>query len=311
MSDQARNEGAVAPQSPTTVRPRLSQQDKERHYFELFRNTYTLPAGEVVYSDKPDVTIMGERKLGIEITNFYHEDGSLIGSEQRQASRRTTVALKAQALYLKAGGKNIELKLGFDKSHPIEDDDAVAQNIATLARLIEDRQTSQIPRCEFEHIPELNFIYVLTRILQYREDYYDPEFPEGQPDTEAGFSAFARYGNRREAQAIKEGIYKPLSWEAKWDVMQAHQFGMMAIARLTEILREKEEKAKEYQRLDAYWLLVIVDWMDPAQEQEIRIDGLTIHSDMFERVIIYKPTFEHVVDVVATRPLPEAQNPKE
>jgi hypothetical protein len=28
---------------------------------------------------------------------------------------------------------------------------------------------------------------------------------------EAEFSAFARYNNRREAQAVKEGNYKPLS----------------------------------------------------------------------------------------------------
>jgi hypothetical protein len=293
---------AMATQKPANRRPRLSQQDKERHYFELFRKTYTLPEGRVDYGDKPDVTITGERKLGIEITNFYHEDGSLVGSEQRQSSRRETVASRAQALYLKDGGKNIGLKLSFGKSRPIEDAEAVARNVAKFARHIEDGKTGQIPRYEFEHIPELDFVYVLTQILQFRGDYFDPEFPDGQPDPGAGFTAFARYRNRREAQALKEGNYRPLSWNAKWDAMQSHNFGMMAVARLTEILREKEEKAQQYRPLDAYWLLVIVDWMDAAQEQEIRVDGLSIRSDVFERVIIYKPHFEHVVDVLATRP---------
>jgi hypothetical protein len=136
--------------------------------------------------------------------------------------------------------------------------------------------------------------------LQYPDNYFDPEFPDGQPDPEKGFAAFARYGNRREAQAIKEGNYKPMTWNAKWQVMQVHSFGLMAVDRLTEILREKEAKAKQYRPCNAYWLLVIVDWMDAAQEQEIQVDGLSIHSDVFERIIIYKPHFEHVVDVLAT-----------
>lgn len=283
-------------------KPRLSQQDRERHYFELFRKSYTLPAGEIGYGDKPDVTITGERKLGIEITNFYHEDGSESGSEQRQADRRIAVAEAAHALYLKNGGKNIEVKLNFDKSHPIEDVGAVAHEIATVAKDIEDLKTGMVPRNLFEHIPELDSLYVITQLLQYRDDYFDPEFPDGQPGEEAGFAEFARYQKRREAKAIKEGNYKPLTWEAKWQVMQSHTSGVMAVERLTEILLDKEKKAQQYRPCDAYWLLVIVDWIDPAQEQEIRVDGLSIRSDVFERVIIYKPHFEHVVDVLTTKP---------
>lgn len=281
-------------------RTRLSQQDKERHFFELFRRSYTLPEGEVCYSDKPDVTITGARKLGIEITNFYHEDGSSAGSEQRQASRRTTVTSLAQTLYLSKGGKNIELKLSFNKSRPIEDPEIVARHIAEFASHIETRKTGQIPRHEFEHIPELDFVYVLTQMLQYRHDYFDPEFPDGQPDLEAGFAAFARYRNRRDVQARKEGNYKSLPWDAKWQVMQTHGLDLMAVERLRKILREKEEKAQQYRPCDAYWLLVVVDWMDPAQDQEIRVDGISIRSDVFERVIIYKPHFEHVVEVLLT-----------
>src|SRR6266568_4088859 len=132
-------------------KPRLSQQDKERHYFELFRKSYTLPAGEVEYGDKPDVTITGLRKLGIEITNFYHQDGKVACSEQRQGSRRAEVASLAQALYLKNGGKNIEVKLNFDKSHPIEDAEAVARNVAEFIAGVEERKTGQVPRRSEEH----------------------------------------------------------------------------------------------------------------------------------------------------------------
>ncbi len=247
------------------------------------------------------MTITGLRKLGIEITNFYHQDGKVACSEQRQGSRRAEVASLAQALYLKNGGKNIEVKLNFDKSHPIEDAEAVARNVAEFIAGVEERKTGQVPRHLFEHIPELDSLYLITRILQYRDDYFDPEFPDGQPDPEAGIGAFARYRNRREAQAIKEGNYKPLTWDAKWQVMQVHDFGLMDINRLTEILRDKEEKAQQYRLCAAYWLLVIVDWIDAAQEQEVQVDRLSIHSDAFERVIIYKPHFEHVVDVLTTR----------
>jgi hypothetical protein len=47
----------------------------ERHYFERFRKAYALQAGSVTYGDKPDVTLTGERTIGIEITRFYLQVG--------------------------------------------------------------------------------------------------------------------------------------------------------------------------------------------------------------------------------------------
>lgn len=41
----------------------------ERYYFELFRQVYAVPAGEIEYTDKPDVIVRGDSTLGIEITN--------------------------------------------------------------------------------------------------------------------------------------------------------------------------------------------------------------------------------------------------
>ena len=51
-------------------RYRPTQQEMEKYYFEMFRKVYPLPAGTVLYRDKPDV-IIGENKLGIEMTNFW------------------------------------------------------------------------------------------------------------------------------------------------------------------------------------------------------------------------------------------------
>jgi len=65
---------------------------------------------------------------------------------------------------------------------------------------------------------------------------------------------------------------------------------------LEGIVREKEAKSVQYERRDAYWLLVVVDAMNAAQEQEILIENSHIASDVFERIIVYKPLFEHIVE---------------
>jgi hypothetical protein len=85
--------------------------------------------------------------------------------------------------------------------------------------------------------------------------------------------------------------------DAKWSVCQVYSLDLMSAVGLEEIVREKESKAAEYLPCDAYWLLIIVDWRDNAQDQEITAKGVKIASDIFERIIIYKPGFEDIVDV--------------
>jgi hypothetical protein len=84
--------------------------------------------------------------------------------------------------------------------------------------------------------------------------------------------------------------------DAKWRPSQVHTVKFMSIERLENAIKEKEIKASEYTPCDVYWLLIIVDWRDPAQEQEIRIDA-KIASHVFEKIFVYKPIFEHVTQV--------------
>ncbi len=58
-----------------------SNQEIEKYYFGMFRKDYPLPFGTVIYGVSPDVVIDCERKIGIEITNFFHKPGSLPESE--------------------------------------------------------------------------------------------------------------------------------------------------------------------------------------------------------------------------------------
>lgn len=85
--------------------------------------------------------------------------------------------------------------------------------------------------------------------------------------------------------------------DAKWRVCQIYSLDLMSAEGLQEIVRDKESKTAEYLPCDAYWLLIIVDWRDNAQDQEISVKGVKIASDVFERIIIYKPGFEDIVEV--------------
>jgi hypothetical protein len=61
--------------------------------------------------------------------------------------------------------------------------------------------------------------------------------------------------------------------DPKWGIAQVHDVPLMSSADLSQITNEKEIKAKHYRPCDdAYWLLVIADLMDPAQDQDIPID---------------------------------------
>jgi hypothetical protein len=90
--------------------------------------------------------------------------------------------------------------------------------------------------------------------------------------------------------------------DVTWRVMQAHTVGLMSEDDLGTIVREKESKSVEYEACDTYWLLVVVDGIDAAQEQEIRIDDPHVTSGVFEKIIVFH-TFGHVVEI-ATAALP-------
>jgi hypothetical protein len=71
----------------------------------------------------------------------------------------------------------------------------------------------------------------------------------------------------------------------------------MSRDRLVEIVKSKERRADQYEKCDAYWLLVVVDFINSAQDQEIRVDGFNkIQTDIFEKVVVYKTLFGHVIE---------------
>ncbi len=227
-----------------------SNQDIERHYFELFRKVYILPNGQVTYGDKPDVIIIGERKIGIEVTNFFLERGELGDSEQNQRRIRTNILRKAHQKYKEKGGK-YEISFSFNKAQPIQDSKKLIPRIVDLIQKLEVSRTGGISKCFLEDVPELDFVYINPN------SYNDPH----------------------------------------WRLTQSYTGQMMSIPRLTEIVMDKENKANNYRKCDTYWLLIVIDSFDRAQEQAIPIEEVKLGSDVYEKIILYITGPEHVLEL--------------
>jgi hypothetical protein len=121
--------------------PQKSNKEIEKYYFEMFRRDYPLPIGSIDYGDKPDVILNGERKIGIEITNFFLEKGNFPESEQIQREAREKIVSEAQRIYQEGNGKNIELTFGFNKARAIGDQKKLVKNMVEFAKGVEGWET--------------------------------------------------------------------------------------------------------------------------------------------------------------------------
>lgn len=86
-------------------------------------------------------------------------------------------------------------------------------------------------------------------------------------------------------------IYAEKISNIRWKELQVHTGKSLCVDRVAEIINNKNKKLNEYQLCDAYWLLLIVDFWDPAQDQDIRLsDDLFLESicSPFEKIIVYK-----------------------
>jgi len=85
--------------------------------------------------------------------------------------------------------------------------------------------------------------------------------------------------------------------DPKWRVVQCYSGQLMSVEKLRTIVSAKEAQSEFYEQCDAYWLIVVVDFIDRAQDQEIQINSIEkIDSSVFEKVIVYKTHFGHVLE---------------
>jgi hypothetical protein len=231
--------------------PLSTAREIERYYFEQFRKHFPVPDGQVIYADKPDVRVHGDRTLGVEIVRLYLTHGGNPESEQRQSALRSQVLAKAQELHEERGERKIELHIDFDPATPITDVQDAAKRLAHLARQIQ---------------------HELTLL--------------------SGHSTEIRHGLRF---VYHNAIAYP---DAKWRNIQSYAVNPVNPDRLRVVVDEKIAKAKQYEACDELWLLIIVDFMDRAQDQDLTLpDDLKLSAKPFDRVLLYKPQFRQVVEV--------------
>ena len=142
----------------------------EKYFFEKFSEDYVLPSGTIIYGDRPDIVIEGQRWIGIEITSFFLEEGSLRESEQVQRKLRDKVVLEAHKAFLALEQKGIEITFCFNKSNdilpytiksnPITDGKGLVTAIVKLVNQIKGWKTGVVNKDVYAAIPELDYVYV-------------------------------------------------------------------------------------------------------------------------------------------------------
>lgn len=83
-----------------------------------------------------------------------------------------------------------------------------------------------------------------------------------------------------------------------WRTCQSYNIPLLAVDRLREIVEQKTRKIAQYQICDVYWLLVVIDLMDFAQDQHLTwSNSEPALTSPFERILIYKPQHAQVLEV--------------
>jgi hypothetical protein len=90
---------------------------------------------------------------------------------------------------------------------------------------------------------------------------------------------------------LKSVYYNAIEYpDARWQVSQVYPGVDLSVDRVAQLVAAKERLLAEYKKCDAYWLLLVVDFMDAAQDQEIVWPSeVASLKTTYERVIIYKP----------------------
>ena len=224
-----------------------TKKEVEKYYLEKFSALVNIDSANCEQCDppKPDFIINGEKKLGIEITNYHFIDGSLPFSERVQTARRQAIANLANKMYLENGHRNLKIFLGFntiDRANKI-----IAEDICAFVRAHQDLPTGDLTYYAKHAIPEIAYLYLYSNV----HSTYD------------------------------------------WQVSQVHDVSLIDNSRLLSIIQSKE--LKHYEGCDSVWLVVVMDMMDPSQEQEINESSLLqVQSKKFDKIFLYKTVYEKI-----------------
>jgi hypothetical protein len=139
---------------------------------------------------------------------------------------------------------------------------------------------------------------------------FNPEFPITDVEGLArSIAEIAQYVQRGAPGQIEQATYDHLDcvnfiyfsgeWaNPRWFVQQSYAVPLLRVNRVREVVADKIEKAKEYRSCDAYWLIITVDFWNPAQDQDIEWPvGELVDCGPFERVFLHKPAYRRVIQI--------------
>lgn len=94
-----------------------------------------------------------------------------------------------------------------------------------------------------------------------------------------------------------DSLYVQWDMGAPWQLNQVHSIQLTSKARLQGILDIKSRQAKGYRPCKDLWLLVIIDFADWGQDQEIDDKIETLESDHFSKVLLFKTIFNQIKEI--------------
>ena len=155
---------------------------------------------------------------------------------------------------------------------------------------------------------QFKFMAAGGRSIEFHVDF-DPEHPILEVEqAAAGLAKFAETVAARPDRAhVGSGPEATFRFvyhngteyaDAKWRSAQVHCVPTLDVSRLEAMVAEKTTKARGYAACDTYWLLLVVDFMDRAQDQEVLLpENYRLPANAFDQVLIFKPQFAQVVTV--------------
>lgn len=237
---------------------RETNQDIEEKYFNSFREHYALPSGTIKHSDKPDVLILGE-------------------------GERKILGIEITGLYIKDGeDSDCEQRQAKMRRNVIDRAEKIYQSRGGRKICLHIAFDPTYPILGKDHVEQTaeNLALFALEISTHRDLYTGYSPVEASPEI---------------SYLHHDGKEYPLS---NWENPQVYDVPALLVERVKKVVRDKSAKALEYQNCEALWLLIVVDFWEPAQDQDIHWPTEeTVGQTPFERILIYKTVFNEVVEV--------------
>lgn len=85
-----------------------------------------------------------------------------------------------------------------------------------------------------------------------------------------------------------------------WEACQVYSGSFLNIEHLKQVISKKEEKAKDYNKAcNEYWLLIVIDFINRGQDQELtNVDIPQIESEVFSKIIIFKTVYNQIIELL-------------